>query len=60
MENEIFQNEQNIDEIGYMAKLIDKEMTIFQRMKIKKSTLLKIMGALFIYSITMILFALFI
>ena len=59
MENENLQNEQNIDEIGYLAKLIDTEMTIFQRMKIKKSTLIKIFGALLIYSITMISFALF-
>ena len=54
MENEI-----RIDEIGYIARLIDNELTIFERMKIKKSTVFRIFGALIIYSLTMLSFVLF-
>lgn len=56
MENENIQNEISANEIGYIAKLIDTEMTIIERMKIKKSTVYRIIGALTIYSITMTLF----
>jgi len=59
MENENFQNEIAIDEIGYMARFIDTEFTIFERMKLKKSTIFRIFGALIIYSLTMISFAIF-
>ena len=57
MENENFQNEISIDEIGYIAKLIDTDLTIFERMKVKKSTIFRVFGALIIYSLTMISFA---
>ena len=57
MENENFQNEIAIDEIGYIAKLIDTDLTIFERMKVKKSTIFRMLGALIIYSLTMISFA---
>jgi hypothetical protein len=57
MENENLQNEIAIDEIGYMARLIDTKLTTFERMKVKKSTIFKILGALIIYSLTMISFA---
>jgi hypothetical protein len=57
MENENLRNEIAIDEIGYMARLLDTDLTIFERMKIKKSTILRIFGALVIYSLTMISFA---
>lgn len=53
MENENYQNEIMLDEIGYLAKLIDNEMTIFERMKVKKSTVYRIFGALMIYVVTM-------
>jgi hypothetical protein len=56
MENNNIQNEITTSEIGYIAKLIDSEMSIIERMKIKKSTIYRIIGALTIYSITMILF----
>jgi len=56
MENENFQNEITIDEIGYMARLIDTKLTTFERMKVKKSTIFRILGALIIYSLTMISF----
>jgi hypothetical protein len=57
MENENLQNEIAIDEIGYIAKMIDTDLTIFERMKVKKSTIFRIFGALIIYSLTMISFA---
>ena len=55
MTNEEVQFEE-IDEIGYIAKKIDIEMTILERMKIKKSTMIRIFMALGIYFVTMILF----
>jgi len=50
MESEIL-----IDEIGYKAKLIEEEMTFFERMKIEKSTLKRMLIALFIYVSVMII-----
>lgn len=47
----------NIDEIGYIAKTLDFELTIFERMKIKKSSLKKISGAIVFYLTTMLLFS---
>jgi len=47
----------SINEIGYIARLIDQEMTIYDRMKLKKTTLVRIAGALLIYLITMSVFA---
>jgi len=45
------------NEIGYIARLIDKELTIYARMKINKGTLIRIGEALLIYIVTMSLFA---
>jgi len=59
MENEEFQNEEIINEIGYLAYMMDTEMTMFERLKIKKSSLYRILGAMTIYLIIMILFTLF-
>ena len=47
----------NVNEIGYIARLIDQEMTIYDRMKIKKTSLTRIAGALIIYIIIMSVFA---
>jgi hypothetical protein len=47
---------EEINEIGYIARKIDIEMTILERMKIKKSTLKRITIALGIYFVTMFLF----
>lgn len=47
----------NIDEIGYIAKMLDSELTIFERMNVKKSSIKKMFGALMIYSIIMMIFA---
>jgi hypothetical protein len=56
MENE--ENKNIINEIGYLAYLMDTEMTMFERMKIKKSSFYRILGALTVYSGVMIFFAL--
>ena len=53
------QNEINlsINEIGHIARLIDQEMTIYERMRLKKTTLARIAGAMVIYMATMSAFA---
>ena len=48
-----------IAEVGKIARFIDSEMTIFERMKIKKTSLFKISFALLFYVITMIVFSIF-
>ena len=59
MEDENIQNEitLNVNEIGYIARLIDQEMTIFERMRIKKTTLARIAGAMLFYLVIMSVFA---
>lgn len=47
----------NTNEIGYTARLIDKELTIYARMKVSKSTFVRIVEALLIYIITMSIFS---
>ena len=58
MENENQQKELILDEIGYFARIIDTDMTILERMKIKKTTRNRILGAITVYTATMILFTL--
>jgi len=58
MDDENIYQDPSIDEIGYLAKLVDTNLSIFERMKIKKTTLKKLFGALIIYSATMIMFTL--
>ncbi len=53
MENKI-----TMDEVGYLAKLLDEEMSVFERMKIKRSTLKRMAFALLIYISVMITFSL--
>ncbi len=48
-----------MDDVGKIARFIDSEMTIFERMKIKKTSLIKISFALLFYVITMIVFSIF-
>jgi len=55
MDNEEVQHDEILNEIGYFARQIDSEMTIFERMKITKSTLYKVIMAMGIYLTTMIL-----
>ena len=47
----------NFDEVGHIAKMLDTELTIFERMNIKKSTVKKMFVALGIYSTIMFIFA---
>lgn len=56
MDNEEFQHDEILNEIGYLARQIDSEMTIFERMKITKSTVHKVIMAMGIYLTTMFLF----
>ena len=56
MENEQVNDDEILNDIGYIAKKIDQELTMIERMKIKKSTLFRILIAMGIYSATMILF----
>jgi len=58
MENNEIQYDEYLDEIGYIARKLDTEMTTIERMKIQKSTLYKIGFALIIYIATMISFGL--
>ena len=51
------EKELDIDEIGHIAKLIDRDMTIFERMKISKKTVIKIILALSFYFIAMLTFS---
>ena len=55
MDNEEVRHDEILNEIGYFARQIDSEMTIFERMKITKSTLYKVIMAMGIYLTTMIL-----
>lgn len=48
-----------INEIGSIAQYLDAELTILQRMKIKKRSLIKISGALIFYATTMAIFSIF-
>jgi len=48
-------DEASVNEIGYLARIIDKDMRILERMKIKKSTIKRIFGALLIYIGTIII-----
>ena len=58
MEYKNIQNEIITNEIGHIARILDTEMTMFERMKIKKNSLKKIFGALIFYTGVMILFVL--
>ena len=58
MENENIEKNRMIDEIGYLAKFIDTELSVFERMKIKKTTVVRIFCAMLIYTATMIMFTL--
>lgn len=56
MEYENIQNEIITNEIGQIARILDTEMTMFERMRVKKKSLKKIFGALMFYTAVMILF----
>lgn len=48
-----------INEIGSIAQSLDAELSVIERMKIKKRSLIKISGALIFYAATMIIFSIF-
>ena len=56
MDNENIQSNISINEIGSIAMIIDTELTILERMKIKKKTLIRLFGALMFYLVVMTLF----
>lgn len=58
MEYKNIQNEIITNEIGHIARILDTEMTMFERMKIKKRSIKKIFGALIFYTGVMTLFVL--
>ena len=49
----------SIDEIGSIARIIDAELTIFERMKIKKRSFKKLSGAIVFYLTIMIFFSIY-
>ena len=59
MDNDNIQESVPIDVIGNIARTLDTEMTILERMKIKKSTLLRMVGAAVVYLSIMSLFSIF-
>jgi len=59
MDNDNIQENMPIGDIGSIARIIDTEMTILERMKIKKSTLLRMVGAAVVYLTMMSLFSIF-
>lgn len=59
MNNDNAQGNMSINDVGSIARIIDTEMTILERMKIKKSTLLRMVGAAVVYLIMMSLFSIF-
>jgi len=59
MDNDRVQGNMPINDIGSVARKLDIEMTVLERMKIRKSTLLRMLGATFVYLTMMSLFFLF-
>jgi len=59
MENDEMRENITINEIGNIAQMLDKELTVLERMKLKKGTLIRLIGALFVYLIMMFLFSIF-
>jgi len=55
MDNENIQSNISVNG-GSIAMIIDTEMTILERMKIKKKTLIRLFGALMFYLFVMALF----
>ena len=57
MKNKMLLKNQNITRIGHIAKELDTNFTLSERMKIKKVTYSKIAGSFVIYLITMFCFS---
>jgi hypothetical protein len=59
MDTDNIQRNMSINDIGSIARTLDTELTIFERMKIKKSILLRMLGAAVVYLTIMSLFSIF-
>ncbi len=59
MDNNNIRGNMPITDVGNIAKILDTEMTVLERMKIKKSTLLRILGAGIVYLLMMSFFSIF-
>ena len=59
MDNDNIQRNMSINDIGIIARTIDTEMTMLERMKIKKRILLRMLGAAVIYLTIMFIFSIF-
>ena len=59
MDNDTVQGNISINDVGSIARTLDAEMTVLERMKIKKSTLLRMLGAVVVYLTMMSLFSIF-
>ena len=59
MNNDNVQGTTPINDVGSIARIIDTEMTVLERMKIKKSTLFRMLGAAVVYLTIMSLFSVF-
>ena len=59
MDNDNIQGNMSINDIGSITRTLDTEMTILERMKIKKSILLRMLGAAAVYLTIMSLFSIF-
>jgi len=56
MEEINIQNDAFPDEIGSIAKILDSEMTVLERMKITRHNLIRISSAILFYLIMMLIF----
>jgi hypothetical protein len=59
MDNNNIQGNMPINDVGNIARILDTEMTVLERMKIKKSTLLRMVGAIVVYLTMMSIFSIF-
>ena len=59
MDNTNVQGNMSINDVGNIARILDTEMTVLERMKIKKSTLFRLLGAAVVYLTLMSLFSIF-
>jgi len=59
MDNDNVPRNVPIGDVGSIARILDTEMTVLERMKIKKSTLFRMVGAAVVYLTMMSLFSIF-
>ena len=54
---EINKDATRINEVGYIARMVDTTMSMKDRMKIKKNTIFRLSGAVLLYILIMIFFS---